>query len=101
CGGIERRNAGSVSRSRSYFLFSPFSGEPAGSALFALFPNVIRVPVMGSAPFALFPSVIRAPVRGRAYSGTPTFFHAGLYEVLRKGEKESPKYFAQMRWSSR
>jgi hypothetical protein len=63
---------------RSYFLFSSASGEPMGSALFTLFPRVVRVPVMSSAPFALLPRVIRAPVFGRAYSGTTTFSHADL-----------------------
>jgi hypothetical protein len=53
------------------------------------------VPVMRSAPFALLSSVIRTPVFGRAYSGTPTLFHAGLYEILRKLEGEGPKYFAR------
>jgi hypothetical protein len=65
-----------------------------GSALFALFPGVIRVPVMGSAPFALLSSVVRAPVFGRAYSGAPTLFHAALYEILRKLENEGLKYLA-------
>ncbi len=76
---------------RRSFSFSPFSSQPMASKLFALFPNVIRVPVMGSAPFALLPSVIRAPVRGRAYPGTPTLFHAGIYKVLRELEREVPK----------
>ena len=67
-----------------------------GGLLVALFPNVICVPVVGSAPFALFPSVIRAPVRGRAYSGTPTLLHAGLYDILRKLESGGPKYFMRM-----
>ncbi|KAF5407116.1 MAG: hypothetical protein Udaeo2_28120 [Candidatus Udaeobacter sp.] len=53
-----------------------------GSALFAFFSSVIRVPVMGSAPFALLPRVICAPVLGRAYSATPTLFHAVLYEIF-------------------
>ena len=60
---------------RRDFSFSPFSSEPMGGALFALFPNVIRVRVMGSAPFALLPSVILAPICGRAYPRTPTLFH--------------------------
>ena len=67
---------------RCYFLFSPSSGEPMGSALFAFFSSVIRVPVMGSAPFTLLPRVICAPVLGRTYSATPTLFHADLYEIF-------------------
>src|SRR6266566_5124852 len=59
---------------RRSFSFSPFSSQPMGSAL-----------------FALLPSVIRAPVRGRAYPGTPTLFHAGIYKVLRELEREVPK----------
>jgi hypothetical protein len=78
---------------RSYFLFSPSSGQLMGSALFALFPRVIRLPVMGSAPFALLPCVIRAPVFWRAYSATPTLFHADLYGILWKLEGEGPKDF--------
>jgi hypothetical protein len=77
------------------FLFSPSSGEPMGNALFALFPNVIGVPVMGSAPFALLPCVVRAPVFGRAYPGTPTLCHADLYEILRKLGGEGSKYFTR------
>jgi hypothetical protein len=65
------------------------------SVLVALFPRVIRSPVMGSAPFTLFPCVIRAPVFGRAYSVAPTLFHADLYGILRKLEGEGPKYFAR------
>ena len=51
-----------------------------GSALFAFFSSVIRVPVMRSTPFTLLARVICAPVLGRAYSATPTLFHSGLYE---------------------
>jgi hypothetical protein len=43
---------------------------------------------MSSAPFALFLRVVRAPVFGRAYSETPTLFHADLYGILRKLEGE-------------
>jgi hypothetical protein len=50
---------------------------------------------MSSAPFALFLRVVRAPVFGRAYSATPTLFHADLYGILRKLEGEGPKYFAR------
>src|SRR5438094_9830208 len=53
------------------------------------------MPVVGCAPLALLPRVVRAPVLGRAYSATPTFFHAGLYKILRKPKDESPKYFAR------
>ncbi|PYI40867.1 MAG: hypothetical protein DMF12_11805 [Verrucomicrobia bacterium] len=84
-----------MSLSRSYFFFSPFFDEPTGCALFAFFPCVIRMPVVGCAPLALLPRVVRAPVLGRAYSVTPTFFHAGLYKILRKPKDESPKYFAR------
>jgi len=48
---------------------------------------------MSSAPFALFLRVVRAPVFGRAYSETPTLFHADLYGILRKLEGEDPKSF--------
>ena len=64
-----------------------------GSALFAFFSSVIRVPVMGSAPFTLLPRVICAPVLRRAYSAAPTLFHAGLYKILRKLGGEVPKFF--------
>jgi hypothetical protein len=49
---------------------------------------------MGSAPFALLPRVICAPILGRAYSATPTLFHVGLYDILRKLEGEVPKFFS-------
>jgi hypothetical protein len=65
---------------RRCFLFSPCSREPMGSALFALFPRVIGVPVMG-----------------RAYSGASTLSHADLYEVLRKLEGEGLKYLREGR----
>jgi hypothetical protein len=48
------------------------------------------MPVVGCAPFALLPRVVRAPVLGRAYSATPTLFHAGLYKILRELESEVP-----------
>jgi hypothetical protein len=54
------------------------------------------MPVVGCTPFALLPRVVRAPVLGRAYSATPTLFHAGLYKILREIEGEGPKYFARM-----
>jgi hypothetical protein len=56
------------------FLFSSASGEPMGSALFTLFPRVVRVPVMSSAPFALLPRVIRAPVFGPSVFGDDHVF---------------------------
>jgi hypothetical protein len=50
----------------SAFLFRCFRpcSSRMGSAPFAPFPRVIRVPVMSSPPFALFARVVRAPVFG-------------------------------------
>jgi hypothetical protein len=59
--GVQERGPLSVHGLRSHFLFSPSSGEPMGSALFALFPRVIRVPVFG-----------------RAYSDASTLSHDDL-----------------------
>jgi hypothetical protein len=80
---------------RASFLFSSPSGQLIGSALFAFFPGTIRLGAVRSTPFALFPRVVRTPVFGRAYSTTPTLFHAGLHEIIRKTEGEGPGYLRE------